>query len=115
MTVTDTMRLAGRTVRHRASVVRHGVKDRLLERRLERAMEENERLRGESALLRDEMKEERSEHEQIVSLLEERTNGHRVHGGRWLLVLTLLAGSAYAAMRLRGNAHGESPSPAHAV
>jgi hypothetical protein len=118
MTATDTMRWMGRSARNRAQWMGHSMKDRVLERRLERASDESDRLRMENDMLRDEVQQTRSEHERILDLLESRLSApqevevdveqRKSHKGRWLLFLTAIGGGAYAWMRMRGqNGHNE--------
>ena len=108
MAVTQTMKWMGRSARNRAGAMTHSVRDRALEKRLERASDEADRLRLENDLLRDEVSQERSEHGRILDLLESRMSepgqedGKRSHKGRWLLFLMALGGGAYAWMRRRG-------------
>jgi hypothetical protein len=95
----ESVRSMGRTATMRARVVGHGLKDRALERRLEHAHEENEQLHNENELLREEIEETRSEHRQILDLLEDRI-GSRGKGGR-LFLLLLMGLGAFAWMRMR--------------
>ncbi|MGH2590809.1 MAG: hypothetical protein ACRDGW_08430 [Actinomycetota bacterium] len=113
MSVSTTMKWMGRSARNKAEAVGHQMKDRALEKRLERASEEADRLRFENDLLRDEVSETRSEHHRILDLIESRMaepaeekNGKKSHKGRWLLFLVTLGGGAYAWMRMRSNGHG---------
>ena len=106
MGMTGTMRGYGSSARNRAEAAGHRVKDRMLEKRLNRSSEEAERLRLENQLLRDEVEESRTEHHRILDLLENRMaeqdheNGHAgSHMGRWMLFLLALGGGAYALMR----------------
>ena len=106
MGMTGTMRGYGSAARLRAEAAGHRMKDRTLEKRLDRSSEEAERLRLENQLLRDEVEESRTEHHRILDLLENRMaeqdheNGHgRSHKGRWMLFLLALGGGAYALMR----------------
>jgi hypothetical protein len=108
------MKWMGRSARNRAETVGHQMKDRALEKRLERASEEAERLRLENDLLRDEVSGSRSEHHRILDLLESRVaesaeekGGKKSHKGRWLLFLVTLGGGAYAWIRMRSNGHGD--------
>jgi hypothetical protein len=112
MSVGTTMRWMGRSARNRAEVVGHQMKDRALEKRLERASDEADRLRFENDLLRDEVSENRTEHSRILDLLEKRLSDppeieveveKKSHKGRWLLFLMALGGGTYAWMRNRGN------------
>jgi len=113
MSVGTTMRWMGRSARNRAEVVGHQMKDRALEKRLERATDEADRLRFENDLLRDEVTENRSEHGRILELLEKRLSvpqeieveveKKKSHKGRWLLFLMALGGGAYAWMKNRAN------------
>lgn len=114
MSAIDTMRSASRGARHRAGAMGHSLKDRVLEKRLDRAADEAERLRFENDLLRDEVAETRSEHGRILDLLESRLdrvpeveadrNGHR---GRWLLFLGAIGAGAFAWFRMRSSGAGE--------
>jgi len=111
MGMTGTMKGYGSAARFRAEAAGHRMKDRMLEKRLDRSSEEAERLRLENQLLRDEVEESRTEHHRILDLLEDRMaeqdheNGHAgSHKGRWMLFLLALGGGAYALMRrMRGN------------
>jgi hypothetical protein len=112
MSVSTTMKGMGRSARNRAETVGHQMKDRALEKRLERASEEAERLRLENDLLRDEVSGSRSEHHRILDLLESRVAesekaGKKSHKGRWLLFLVTLGGGAYAWIRMRSNGNGD--------
>lgn len=118
MSATDTMRSMGRGARSRAQEMGHTMKDRSLEKRLERVSEEADRLRFENDLLRDEVAETRSEHHRILDAIEARLSEpaevevsveKRSHKGRWLLFLMAIGGGAYAWVRSRtqGNAHDE--------
>jgi hypothetical protein len=113
MSVGTTVKWVGRSARNRAEVVGHQLKDRALEKRLERAHEEAERLRLENDVLRDEVSESRSEHKKILDLLDKRLSNledveieKKSHKGRWLLFLVALGGGAYAWMRMRSNGNG---------
>jgi len=117
MSVGTTMRWMGRSARNRAEVVGHQMKDRALEKRLERASDEADRLRFENDLLRDEATENRSEHSRILELLEKRMSApqeieveveKKSHKGRWLLFLMALGGGAYAWMKNRSNGTGSN-------
>ena len=112
----DTMRSMGRSARGRAHAVGHSMKDRILEKRLERTTDEADRLRLENDMLRDEVDETRTEHRRILDLLEARLMEaeaapakKKTHRGRWLLFLVALGGGAYALVRtrFRGDGHGE--------
>jgi hypothetical protein len=107
----------GRSARNRAEVVGHQMKDRALEKRVERASDEADRLRFENELLRDEVTENRSEHSRILELLEKRFSApqeieveveKKSHKGRWLLFLMALGGGAYAWMKNRSNGTGST-------
>jgi hypothetical protein len=113
MSVGSTVKWVGRSARDRAEIVGHQLKDRALEKRLERAHEETERLRRENDMLRDEVSESRSEHKKILDLLERRLEvledvevEKKSHKGRWLLFLMALGGGAYAWVRMRANGNG---------
>ena len=106
MGMTGMMKGYGSAARFKAEAAGHRMKDRMLEKRLDRSSEEAEHLRLENQLLRDEVEESRTEHHRILDLLEERMaeqdheNGHRrSHTGRWMLFLLALGGGAYALMR----------------
>ena len=102
MNVTGTMRGYGRAAKDRAEAMGHQMKDRAIQKRLDRATEEAERLRFENDLLRDEVEETRSEHRKILDLVEERlpaTENGGSHKGRWLLFLAAVAGVGYAVYR----------------
>lgn len=112
MSMGTTMKWMGRSARNRAEAVGHQMKDRVLEKRLERSSDEAGRLRFENDLLRDEIAETRSEHHRILDMLESRMSesrereidGERTsHKGRWLLFLLALGGGAFAWMRMRSN------------
>jgi hypothetical protein len=105
MSVGSTMKLMGRSAREKAETMSHDMKDRALEKRLDRATEESERLRFENDLLRDEVSETRNEHRRILDLLESRlsepteveveTGKKKSHWFRRLLFLGALGGGAY--------------------
>jgi hypothetical protein len=102
MTMTNAMKGYGRAARFKAEAVSHQMKDRVLEKRLDRANSEADRLRFENEMLRDEVEGARSEHRRILDMLEERLpeNGEgRSHKGRWMLFLVALGGGAYAIMK----------------
>jgi hypothetical protein len=105
--MTGTMKGYGTAARFRAEAVGHRVKDRVLEKRLDRAAHEAERLRLENQLLRDEVEDSRTEHHRILDMLEERMakNGRveqangKSHKARWMLILLALGGGAFAIVR----------------
>jgi hypothetical protein len=104
MGMTSTIKGYGTAARYRAESMGHKAKDRVLERKLDRATSESDRLRFENDLLRDEVMEARSEHRRILDLLEDRLpdehdEGHHSHKGRWLLFLLALGGAAFALFR----------------
>jgi hypothetical protein len=104
MGMTGTMKGYGTAARFRAEAVSHRMKDRVLEKRLDRTAHEAERLRLENQLLREEVEDSRTEHHRILDLLEERIsengNGNgRSHKGRWMLILLALGGGAFAIVR----------------
>ena len=103
MGMTGTMRGYGSAARFKAEAAGHRMKDRMVEKRLDRSSQEAERLRLENQLLRDEVEESRTEHHRILDLLEERMQheDEKVHShkGRWLLFLLALGGGAYALVR----------------
>ncbi|HEU4864883.1 MAG TPA: hypothetical protein VFT76_01440 [Actinomycetota bacterium] len=110
MTVGSTMRDYGRTARFKAGSMSHQMKDRALEKRLDRASSEADRLRFENEMLRDEVDEARTEHRRILDMLDERLpehaengeNGeHHSHKGRWFLFLLAVGGGIYAFVRSR--------------
>jgi hypothetical protein len=116
MGMTGTMKGYGSAARFKAEAAGHRMKDRMLEKRLDRSSQEAERLRLENQLLRDEVEESRTEHHRILDLLEERMEHEdehedepedkkrRSHKGRWLVFLLALGGGVYALMRqMRGN------------
>jgi hypothetical protein len=110
MSAVDTMRWMGRSARSRANAMGHSLKDRALEKRLERTADEAERLRFENELLRDEVTETRSEHGRILGLLESRLEreseaeeGRKHHRGRWLLFLGAIGAGAFAWFRMRSS------------
>lgn len=112
MNVGSTMKLMGRSARNRAEAVGHQMKDRVLEKRLERASDEADRLRFENEMLRDEVAETRTEHHRVLDLLEKKISEppdvevegeKRSHKGRWLLFLMAIGGGAYAWIRMRSN------------
>lgn len=118
MSVGTTVKSVGRSARDRAEVVGHQLKDRALEKRLERSHEEAGRLRRENDMLRDEIAESRTEHRKMFDLLDRRLDvlddvevekKKKSHKGRWLLFLITLGGGAYAWMRMRatGSSAGE--------
>lgn len=122
MSATDTMRWMGRSARGKASTVGHSMKDRVLEKRFERASDEADRLRLENEMLRDEVAETRTEHGRILDLLESRLSESdarvsrlsesdarvekRSHRGRWLLFLMAIGGGAWAVIRMRSSDSG---------
>ena len=94
----------GSAARYRAESMGHKAKDRVLEKRLDKATTESDRLRFENDMLRDEVLESRSEHRRILDLLEDRMaevddEGHHSHKGRWLLFLLALGAAAFAVVR----------------
>lgn len=111
MALSDTMKWMGRSARNRAEVVGHQMKDRALTMRLDKAAEENDRLRTENRTLKEAMEESHADHERILSLLElhrDETevdvdgNDEKSHKGRWFMFLMLLAGGAWAWMKSKG-------------
>jgi len=112
MALTETMKWMSRSARNRADAVRHDMKDRALTARLDKAAEENDRLRTENRTLKDAVEESHLAHERILSLLEEHrdeteveldaTGGKRSHRGRWFMFLMLLGGGAWAWMKSKG-------------
>ena len=66
MGMTGTMKGYGTAARFRAEAVSHRMKDRVLEKRLDRTAHEAERLRLENQLLRDEVEDSRTEHHRIL-------------------------------------------------
>ena len=104
MSMASTIKGYGTAARFRAESMGHKAKDRVLEKRLDRATNESDRLRFENDLLRDEVLEARSEHRRILDLLEDRLpdehdEEHHSHKGRWLLFLLALGGAAFAVFR----------------
>jgi hypothetical protein len=109
MSATDTMRWMGRSARSRAQAMGHSMKDRGLERRLDRTAEEADRLRFENDRLREEVERTHSRGDRMLDLLERRlsepsesaNHGTRSHRGRWLMLLVALGGGTYAVIRTR--------------
>lgn len=104
MGMRSAMKGYGSAARLRAETMGHRAKDRMLEKRLDRAHHDSDRLRWENDMLRDEVQEARTEHRRILDLLEERLpveaeENHGSHKGRWLLFLLALGGGAYALFR----------------
>jgi ferric-dicitrate binding protein FerR (iron transport regulator) len=105
MSMTSTIKGYGSAARFRAGSMGHRAKDRMLEKRLDRATHESDRLRFENDMLRDEVEEARTEHRRILDLLEERLpeeheeEEHHSHKGRWLIFLLALGGAAFAVFR----------------
>jgi hypothetical protein len=99
--MTSTIKGYGSAARSRAGSMGHKAKDRMLEKRLDRATDESDRLRFENEVLRDEVMEARSEHQRILDLLEARLpdEDNHSHKGRWLLFLLALGGAAFALFR----------------
>ena len=104
MTVGSTMKWMGRSAREKAESMSHDMKDRALEKRLDRAQTESERLQFENDLLRDEVAETRNEHRRILDLIESRLaepteveveTKKKSHWFRRLLFLGALGGGAY--------------------
>jgi hypothetical protein len=111
MAITDTMKWMSRSARNRAEAMSHQMKDRALTMRLDKAADENDRLRAENRTLRDAMTESQAAHERILSLLEAHRDeteldvevGEKTsHRGRWFMFLMLLAGGAWAWMKKSG-------------
>ena len=107
MTVSSTMRDYGRAARFKAGSMSHQMKDRALEKRLDRASSEADRLRFENEMLRDEVDEARTEHRRILDMIDERLpengeNGeHHSHKGRWFVFLLAIGAGIYAFVRSR--------------
>ena len=104
MGMTSAIKEYGTSARYRAGSMGHKAKDKMLEKRLDRATDESDRLRLENEVLRDEVMEARSEHQRILDLLEARLpdvhdEGQHSHKGRWLVFLLALGGAAYALFR----------------
>jgi hypothetical protein len=104
MGMSSTIKGYGSAAKYRAESMGHKAKDRVLEKKLDRATSESDRLRFENDLLRDEVMESRSEHRRILDLLEDRLpdehdEGRHSHKGRWLLFLLALGGAAFALFR----------------
>ena len=108
MSVSTTMKSMGKTARDKVESTAHEVKDRSIERRLDRSQAETDRLRHENDLLRDEVTESRSEHRRILELIEERfaelsddveeageTKTKKSHKFRWFLFLLAIGGGVY--------------------
>jgi hypothetical protein len=96
----DGAKVLSRTTQMKAQGVRHGLKDRILERRLDRAQQEADRLEHENSMLRDQLEESHQEHERIIDLIDERLNRPKGKGGRFFLLL-LLAIGGFVWMRIR--------------
>jgi hypothetical protein len=109
MNAKDRMRWMGKSARSRAEAMGHSMKDWGLERRLDRATDEADRLRFENERLREEVEQTRSQGERMLDLFERRLSetvetedeGKRSHRGRWLMLLLALGGGAYAVIRTR--------------
>ena len=110
MSVGSTMKWMGRSARDKAEAMSHDMKDRALEKRLDRAQSETEHLRFENDLLRDEVSETRNEHHRILDLLESRLadttdteteDGKKSHKFRWLVFLSAIGGGIYYWMKQR--------------
>ena len=105
MGMSSTMKWMGRSARNRAEAMSHQMQDRALRMRLDKAADENDRLRTENASLRDAIDESRGEHARILDLLtshrDETEEDGGSHKGRWFLFLMLLAGGAWAWMKSR--------------
>jgi len=105
MGMTGTMKGYGSAARFKAEAAGHRMKDRMVEKRLDRSSQEAERLRLENQLLRDEVEESRTEHHRILDLLEERMQHEgedgkeHSHKGRWMLFLLAIGGGVYALIR----------------
>jgi hypothetical protein len=104
MGMTSTIKGYGDAARFRAGSMGHKAKDRVLEKRLDRATTESDRLRSENDMLRDEVMEARSEHRRILDLLEDRwpeehDDDHHSHKGRWFVFLLALGGAVFAIFR----------------
>jgi hypothetical protein len=115
MALADTMKWMGRSARNRAEAMSHQMKDRALTMRLDKAAEENERLRTENRSLKDAVQESRADHERILSLLERHRDETEIeveaddgtsHKGRWFMFLMLLAGGAWAWMKRKDQGTG---------
>jgi hypothetical protein len=114
MNATDRMRWMGKSARSRAEAMGHSMKDKGLERRLDRATDEADRLRFENERLREEVERTRSQGDRMLDLLERRLSqvadgeqdGKRSHAGRWLMLLVALGGGVYAVIRTRSSNTG---------
>jgi hypothetical protein len=93
-------KVLSRTTSMKAQGVRHGLKDRILERRLDRAQQEADRLEHENSMLRDQLEESHQEHERIIDLIDDRLSRPKGKGGRFFLML-LLAIGGFVWMRMR--------------
>jgi len=118
MSVGTTVKMVGKGAKYRAENMAHDMKDRSVERRLDRAHAESERLRNENDLLRDEVSETRAEHRRILDLLEERfaelseevddvDGTKKSHKFRWFLFLLAAGGAAYYWFTQRGDVTDE--------
>lgn len=104
MKVKTPMRWVGSSMMTRAELMGHEMKDKALERRVDRLASENDELKTENRVLRDEVKESRSDLQRILDMLEKHTGSDddRSHKGLWFLFLMLLAGAGYAASKMMG-------------
>lgn len=113
MSMGSAMKSMGRSARYKAESMTHDMKDRAIEKRLDRAQSESEHLRFENDLLRDEVAETRSEHQRILDILEARLmepgtdDGKRSHKGRWFLFLVAAGGGAYYWFKQRTGSSSE--------
>src|SRR5213594_499808 len=104
MEVPSKVRRMGSGARRRAELVGHRVRDRRAQTRMDGMSEDNERLRTENRMLREEVEESRRERLRILDLIEEalsnRGSENGTHRGRGLLLLLILGSGAYAAIRM---------------
>ncbi|MFB3738954.1 MAG: hypothetical protein ACE14W_08315 [Candidatus Velamenicoccus archaeovorus] len=102
MRLSTTMRTLGGTAKSRAGLMGHQMKDKALERRLEHLDDENQELRTENRVLRDEVKQGRMDLDKVIEMFERHTEEKGSHKGRWLLLAMLAGGGYYAWTKLSG-------------
>lgn len=109
MGASETIRWMGRSARSRAQAMGRSIRERTLERRLDRVTDEADRLRFENDRLREEIEQSHAQGDRMLDLLERRladatpetAQRSRSHRGRWLVLLTALGGGAYTLIRMR--------------
>lgn len=90
-------KLLGKGAKAQAELMGHQVKDKALERRIDRLDEENRELRVENRTLKDEVKTSRADLQKLIDMFERHTAEGGSHKGRWLLFLMAAGGGAYYA------------------